>query len=228
MRSTKIANPWIIATCLISWIVTLLVFVGASIMDNDIMLAILPLPLFIAVILTLIAAIMQFKNLSSRDPRDERFTSSPAAKILAALIVIAIATSTYAAIKSLWYSPFSDNYSDRFVYENIATGVGFASLALIASLSAVQKDIYWVTYKKKGDLDERQLHERREIFESSYKIAALLVLITALLARAVPHNIPAILANAHNTVPAHLSWLPINLALALFALPLILAAWKKR
>lgn len=149
-------------------------------------------------------------------------------KVIATLILLAIIVNTYTAVKSLWYSSFDANWGDRFIYENIATCFGFASIFLTFILSTLQKHVYWATSKITVRLDAKQAQARREIFEASYRIGAVLVLIAAWVFATTIHNIPAIIANAQGTVPGHLFWLPFNLALVFFALPLVLAAWKKR
>lgn len=138
-----------------------------------------------------------------------------------------IVLSTYAATKSLWYSPLDDNWGDRFIYENIATGVGFAAIVLTFILSALQKDIYWVTRKRTVALDEREVKERQQVFETSYKVGVFVVLYAAWFFAQTIHTMPAIIANNFNSVPGHLYWLPFNVALLLVVLPLAVAAWKK-
>lgn len=162
-----------------------------------------------------------------REEKDNKHSRS-LLQLVAALVLALILASTYTATKSLWYSPLDANWGDRFIYENIATGVGFAAIVLTFVLSALQKDIYWVTRKKTVTLDERQLKERQQVFETSYKLGAFIVLYAAWFFAQTIHNMPAIMANSFNAVPGHLYWLPFNVALLLFALPLVVAAWKKR
>lgn len=229
MKRRKINPSWVVTACLTFWGLALLMLVSPSFAgSNSLVFAFLPLALIIAVLLTFASAIILIFGLSTRNPKSEDYTHSPVAKVLAALVVAAIVVSTATAIKSLWYSPLNNNFGDRFVYENIATGVGFAGIVLTVFLSALQKDIYWVTRKKTVALDERQLQERREVFETSYKLGAFIVLIAALWLNGKIHNILAILANTHGSVPGHLYWIGVNLALTLFALPLVVAAWKKK
>lgn len=229
MKHRKINPSWVVTACLAFWGLALLMLVGpGSAGGNSIVFAFLPLALIIAVLLTFASAIILIFGLSTRNSKSEVYTHGPLAKILAGLVTVAIMVSTVAAVKSLWYSPLNNNFGDRFVYENIATGVGFAGIALTVFLSALQKDIYWVTRKKTVALDERQLQERREVFETSYKLGAFIVLVAVLWLNDKIHNVPAILANTHGSVPGHLYWVGVNLALTLFALPLVVAAWKKK
>lgn len=229
MKRRKINPSWVVTACLAFWGLALLMLVSPSFAgSNSVVFAFLPLALMIAVLLTFASAIILIFGLSTRNPKSENYTHSPIAKTLGLLVIAAIIISTFTAIKSLWYSPLYDNWGDRFVYENIATGVGFAGIVLTIILSALQKDIYWVTRKNRVNLDERQLQERREVFETSYKLGAFIVLIAAWWLSGTLHNIPAIIANNHNSVPGHLSWIGANLALTMFALPLLVAAWKKK
>ncbi len=213
--------------CLTSWTVSL---PGLAAMrdttGNEVVYALTYLSLFIAVTLTLIYFVYTVRNLSSGDAKDERLTTSFFAKAAAFVIAASLILSTYATIASLWISPFKADYTDRFVFENIATIAGLISIALTFVLSAIQKNIYWTTRKDTAGLDERQLHDRHKVFEKSYKIAALIVAALGWYLFNTLHNIPTIISYHHGTVPGHLAWLPINLAVTLFALPLILATRK--
>lgn len=132
----------------------------------------------------------------------------PLLKLVAGLILACILLSTYAATKSLWYNLQINGSGDRFVYENIATGVGFAAIVLTFILSALQKDTYWITRKKTVALDERQLKERQQVFEASYKLGAFVVLYAAWFFAQTIHNMPAIIAYHSGSVPGHLYCLP--------------------
>lgn len=164
---------------------------------------------------------------AAEEQNEESGLNAWLAKSLSALIIIALVTCAVTAIKSLSYIPMVDIFGRQFVYENLATGSGFAAIVLIFILSALQKDIYWITRKRSVNFDERQMHERRQIFETSYRIGAFLVLGAACFFTKTIHNIPQIIAGNFYTVPSHIYWLPFVVALTLFALPLILAAWKR-
>lgn len=229
MKRQKINLSWAVTACLTFWGLVLLLLVSPSFVgSNSIVSAFLPLALTIAGLLTFASVVILIFGLSTRNPKSEDYTHSAMAKILAALVVVAIVVSTATAIKSLWYSPLNATFGDRFVYENIATGVGFAGIVLTVLLSAVQKDIYWVTRKRTVALDERQLQERREVFETSYKLGAFIVLLAVLWLNSKIYNVPAIFAHTNGSVPGHVYWIGVNLALTMFALPLIVAAWKKK
>ena len=229
---TNSGGSKIVIACLVSWGLSLLLLASPSVLVPNLAslpIALLPITLMAAAILTIPAAIVVARGLSTLQAKDERFISSPLAKTLAALLVACLVVSTFTAIKSLWCTPLQPNWGNRFIYENIATGTGFAAIALTFILSALQRDIYWTTRSKKALLDERQLQQRRAVFETSYKLAFFLVLAAAFVFSQTVHNVPAIMDNnAFNTVPGHLSWPGYNVVIALFALPLVVAAWKKR
>lgn len=228
MKRRTVNPSWIVTACLALWGLTLLLLVSPGFTASNGMVAtLLPLAVLIATLLAVASAAILISGSSTRSPKSEKYTHSPVAKILATLVVTAIVVSTAAAIESLGYNPLNDNFSGRFVYENIATGFGFTGIAITICLSALQKDIYWVTRKKTITLDERQLQERRIVFETSYKLSVAIVLLVALWLYGKIHDIPALLANTHGSTPSHLYWVGINLMLTLLALPLVVAAWKK-
>lgn len=227
MKLKKGAQASVTIATAITWSLSLAgvgLYIASS--GNALILAILYPLIFISVTFALILAVLSINGLASGDPSDERYTTSIFARAISIVILAAILICTYATIKSFWFSPLADDYPGRFVYENIATVAGIIGLSLTFILSSLQKNIYWATRKNHADLDERQIQDRRNVFEKSYKIAAVLVLVIAWFFTSTVDNISTIISYHHNTIPGHLYWLPINLALTLFALPLILAAWK--
>jgi hypothetical protein len=226
----RIIGSKIVSACLVLWSIVLLMLASSSITGgSDLVLAVLSPLLFITVILTIISGIILLEGMSVAEAKKEKADRQTLTKLIAILIIATVAVSTFAATKGLWYSPLSANWGDRFVYENIATGAGFASIVLTFILSALQKDIYWLTRRgKSAALDERQLKERREVFEASYRLGTLQVLLATFVFIKTVHNVPSIMANVHGSVPGHLFWLPLNLTLTFFALPLIVAALRKR
>jgi uncharacterized membrane protein (UPF0182 family) len=188
----------------------------------------IPLPLYLAIPVIVVAAVVLLFNAISLRGKQEDADSTILSKVVAALIVAALVASTYTAIKSLWIGPWDPSYDDKFIYENVATGTGFATIVLVFILSALQKDIYWVTRRNTVRLDERLIKERQQVFETSYKLGAFLVLIVAGYFAKGIRDIQPILANSVRIVPDHLAWLGYHLSIALFALPLIIAAWRKK
>ena len=230
MKLLSIKPLWVLSACAVGWTLSLITIISSGFATSTasaIAQAILPLVLFITTLLTFGSIAMFLFGAFAKDRKNEDYTQSPFTKLVAALIVLAIIVSTFTGIKSLWYSPLSNNFGDKFIYENITTSVGITGIVLTIILSALQKDIYWVARKKTIKLDERQLHERREVFETSYKLAAFIVLGAVWFINSTSGSLTTILANNHNTFPSYLHWLGVNLALTLFALPLVVAAWKR-
>lgn len=220
---------WVIGACAALWALSLPILINANfVATNGLIFGISLVALLMAASCTLILAITAVVRLRARNPESENYTHSPIAKTLALLLVVTIVLSTYAAVKSLYFNPMSDNFSDRFVYENLATIVGFGGIVLTCILSAVQKDIYWVTRRKMIKLDERQIQERQRVFETSYKFGVIIIFISVVQLCGTADNLPTILANNNQQVPGHLYWIGINLVVALLALPLLVAAYKKR
>lgn len=158
---------------------------------------------------------------------------------LSLLVIATLAASTGCATYSLGVDVHSTTVN-RFVYENIAIASGNAAMVLTLILSAVQKDIYWVTRRKSLKLDERQIKERQQVFELSYKLGIGLAVVTALLLTGYSYDILKVLmldgyvpgsdlARQYGvTLPGSFYWPISNLIVGLFALPLLVATWKKR
>jgi hypothetical protein len=222
-KRNKVGSGWIVATALVWWAVLIL----ALIIPNGAVVFLVMAALPIVLVLSFISLVILIRGHVAPNTKDERYVHSPLAKVITALVVASIATSVYATIRSLWIYPW-DLMTNKFVYENIATCAGFASIVFIFILSGLQRDIYWVIRRKDLRLDERQLKERQEVFETSYKLGTSLVLIAAYFFSTHVGNIQAIIAHNYNSVPGHLSWLAYDLVIALFALPLIVAVWKRK
>jgi hypothetical protein len=216
----QVLNSRLIAGML-SLITTTLALVGSVSFDVPSYLQLL-IPVLLGVGLYVLFEAMLRRN----KPEDQ--TGSPLVKTLSALILLAIIISSLTAVKSLWYSPLNIDFGTRFVYENIATATGFIAIVLTFILSTVQKDIYWITRKKTVAFSEQQIKARQRVFETSYLLAAYVVLGATWFFATTLHNIPEIINNFSGSVPGHLFWLPYNVVLTVFALPLIVAAWKKK
>jgi hypothetical protein len=162
-------------------------------------------------------------------PKDENPKLHPAARLTAALIVISLALALWFSIQSLWIAPF-DVVRDKFVAENIATGAVLTGAILTLILSTLQRDIYWLTKRKPGLLDERQMGDRREVFETSYKFGTLAAAITIWGYLSNLDSIERIkqISVSLETIPGHYYIPAYCLVITLFALPLIVAAWRNR
>lgn len=150
------------------------------------------------------------------------------AKVTATLIIGSLVFATWFSIQSLWIEPF-DQFRNKFVLENIATGATIAAAILTLILSTLQRDVYWMTKRKPGILDERQVKDRQDAFERSYKFGAVLAIITLWGYLSSVDSIGRIkeIAVSPDALPGHYFVPAYCLAIALFALPLIIAAWKK-
>jgi hypothetical protein len=228
MKKPRLTTQTTIVAGLICWTLYLLLLVSPNAVGgNDTLAALLAFMALPTAILTGVSLFLVLKGLSKKDAKGERLTTSTLAKTLSLLVLGLLILCVYTAIKSLWYGPLDDNWGDRFVYENIATGAGFTAIVSLFFLSALQKNIFWVTGKRVAALDERQRQERYRIFEKSYRMAIIVLLLAASIFLPTIHNIPAIMANNYGAVPGHLYWLPGSIILFFFALPLVLASWKK-
>lgn len=150
-----------------------------------------------------------------------------AVKILSILVVLSLGVCTITAWKSLWLNPFEVTYGDRFVYQNVATAAGISSIILTFLLSALQKDTYWLVRIKDLQLDERQVRQRQEVFEKSYKVSTVLLLVAVWLFTGNGSDLPTILAKNGGSVPGHLYWPAACVLTATVAMPMIIAAWHR-
>ena len=157
---------------------------------------------------------------------DDHLTSSPSAKILAVLLVLSLTVGFMATNECLSIIT-SGSTAIRFPYENTGVIAWFVALILIVSLSAMQKDIYWLTRKKNLKMDERQIYQRQQIFELSYKLGALLVLAFTVIVIPNIQDLPQQRTLIYNEyTPNYIERLAYYLIVALAGLPLVLAAWQ--
>jgi hypothetical protein len=152
------------------------------------------------------------------------------ARALSIIIIMSLAGCCWFAIQSLWISPFDTN-TNRFELENIATSLlvvgGFSTLIL----SALQRDTFWFTKRQRGKLDEREMNERREIFEKSYRYSIALVALTLWGYLGYLDRLPVLreIDNIQGThLPGHYFLPAYCLIIALVALPPVLATRRKR
>lgn len=152
------------------------------------------------------------------------------AKFLSILIVLSIAGCCWFAIQSLWISP-SDIDINRFELENIAAVLLAVSGFSTMILSALQRDTFWFTKRQRGKLDEREMNERREIFEKSYRYSIALVALTLWGYLGYLDRLPVLreIDNIQGThLPGHYFFPAYCLIIALVALPPVLATRRKR
>jgi len=226
-KNSKFNPIWIVYTCIIAWGIFLLSLgSGYFNVPFSVVIFLLGISHLVASLLTIPALIVAFLGLiKQRDDKElsRHPVNQPLAQAVAGLTVLALGIGTYAAIHTLGIS--AEN--DKFVYNNLANGLGLGAVALIALLSYLQRDIYWLGRGRSLKLDERQLHERQQVFETSYKIGTALVFYALYLLYGYRHSIPTIVRR-DSVTPGDMLWPFANLALTLFALPLLVAACKKQ
>jgi len=71
------------------------------------------------------------------------------------------------------------------------------------------------------------IKQRQQVFETSYKIVAFTTLSAAWFFIQTIQSVPNIISLNGGSVPGHLFWLPVNLAVFIFSMPLVVAAWRK-
>lgn len=163
---------------------------------------------------------------TSHDSRDDSKTHSPLAKIISILLLISLVVCIVAAVQSLW-TPLFDTARNKFFLENTATASLVASIVFVIVLSTIQRDIYWVG-EKTTTFDERQIAERRTVFEKSYKISALTLFIAALFAPGYIGNFNEFTQRSTMGLPGHVMLPVYTLVVFLFALPLVIATWRSQ
>ena len=225
--TTSKFNPmWIVYTCIGAW-GTYLLIIG-SVRFTPFWQPIIFLMMLsrqIGALLVLPSLIVAFLGLGKQRTGKEKSVASShlLLQIIATLVIATLSIGTYAAIRTLWISP----EDGKFIYNNTANGAGIVGLALIALLSYLQRDIYWIGRGRSMKLDERELAERRYVFEISHKIGTALVFAALAIVFTHEHSIPTIVRHDSMT-PGDMLWPFANLALTLFALPLVVAAYRKR
>ena len=221
-------NPsWIIYACLAAWASYLLLIGSVNIIAFNSSVSSLIMSAFgAALLLTPPAIVVAILGLSNKQHTPQWVTNGQTMRIVAALIVTALATGTYCAIHALWLTP----EAGKFIYTNIANGCGFGTLVLIVFLSYAQKNVYWISRQRSAKLDEREVKERQQVFETSYKIGTLLVAAGAYFLYSNKHNLPYLINDFtnFNVSPGNMYWPIFNLTLLLFALPLIIAAYRTK
>lgn len=192
---------------------------------SDGALAVMALALFIGVLSAIIGMVFLYFDLAARPIKSEKAaTSGWVPRLLAALTLISIVTGMFCAIRTLNVDP----EAGKFIYNGIANTAAAVTILLIYFLSAVQKNMYWISRKLASDFDERQVRERQRVLEISYRIGAIVLLLSAYMFSTTKDALPRIVNDFTNfgITPGAL-FLPFyNLAFLFFALPLIVAAWS--
>jgi len=226
-------NPrWILYACIGAWAAYLLLIGSASVPFLSLLLSshygvIYFMMMFIqtASFLTLPAVAIALLGIGKpiRKEKMREPANAVLLQVLASVVIAVLSIGAYAAIRTLW-TPADHG---KFVYNNLANGLGCSAIVLITILSYLQRDVYWLNRGRVSGLDERQIKERQEVFETSYKIGAILVF--AAFCAVFIHRHGLLLAVQHDSeTPGNILWPFANLVLALFALPLLVATYKMR
>jgi hypothetical protein len=156
---------------------------------------------------------------------EDTATQKMIARLLTVLIVVAVAVAVKLAITSLWIWPYS---RDRSVAENIATAATIIAAIFTLLLNTLQRDIYWLTKRQPGKLSEKEIRERNQVFEMSYKFGAVLTIIT--LYGYLTHVDSIVQLKKFDSMPGlpgHFMIPAYCLVTCLVALPLAVAAWRE-
>lgn len=229
MKNRLAKNKWIIIAIIFLLMISPLTINGIG-NTNSLLPLLIPMIVSTAVLLLITFLLIRLFGSSENDQVNQALKARPVNPIinksLALLVAILLVAGTYSAIRSLGMNPAEGKY----MYNNLANISGFVSIALILILRAVQNDIFWTSKSKKMKLDERQTHERHEVIEISYKIGAWLVLLNALWLSSNKAYLPALINNATNfdITSGAFFWPFYNIAIALFAMPLIVAAYRQK
>ncbi|HSX04932.1 MAG TPA: hypothetical protein VLF69_00465 [Candidatus Saccharimonadales bacterium] len=129
----------------------------------------------------------------------------------AAIGIVFSVLSTYVSTRI----PISDLTHNKFVYENIGVGLLFGAYAAALVLMNRQRFVYWPFWNAsdKKHADEREKMVRNRVFEKSYRINILLVLVALWLAKIPSQRM-------------HHELYQVAI-LCLLGLPTIIASWQK-
>ncbi len=192
---------------------------------SDVALAVMAVTLFIAILGAILGTMFLYFDLAARPIKSEKAaTIGWIPKLLAALTLVSIVTGIFCAIRTLNVDP----EDGKFIYNGIANATAAITILLIYFLSAVQKNMYWISRKLADNFDERQVRERQRVLEISYRIGAIVLLLSAYMFSTTKDALPRIVNDFTNLgITPGAFFLPFyNLAFLFFALPLIVAAWS--
>jgi hypothetical protein len=145
------------------------------------------------------------------------------AKVVATFMITLFTLSAFLDYRSIW----SGAQGYKFVFNNLALATAGLAVVCIVLLAVLQKGLYTVGNNKNIKMDERQLKIRSRVFEQSYKISALILLVTFIVLDSSKSSLPAILNNAttFNVTPS-VYFLPFfNVFWIIVSMPQIVAAY---
>lgn len=154
-------------------------------------------------------------------------TSQHWEKMASATIMILLAVSSVSAIKAINIGPF-DPVANRFVFENIAVVALILGIVVMLILNGLQRGLYW-PLGNFGNPSKAEQASRQKILEKFGRYSIFLVALTVGGYVSTASNIPNIirLHQIGTTVPGHYFIPAYSLVVALFALPMYLAARQK-
>jgi hypothetical protein len=222
------------------------ILIGGS-FGNALLGDLIPLLFSFSVLLTFSYVLLGILNIF--EARQKRQSQSNTlnisiSRIISLFVVFSLVLSMWAAIKGLEvyyhevhlifphvkesFETINANYKAR--QNNIATASGFIAIILIFLLSSVQRNVYWITQKRHLKLDERQIKKRQHVFEASYKIAALILIASALVVGFDMTSVRVIIDNElkFGLITYGLFWPMYDIILLVVALPLITASFTEK
>ena len=184
----------------------------------------LPVFLFIDVIvgcmvigLILLRVRYRRKELPSTNDAIARLIATAA--VLAPIVNIALIASAGTELFRL------DSASQQIALRTATSIVGYISIAFALLLALYMKDVFWVIRGSSPSMDERQINERRHVFESSYKIIMIVVMAAVWLQSTYVY--PAVKLSLYD--PSRiLPWYGISLIIIVLITPMFIAAWRKK
>jgi len=230
MKLPSINPKWCTRAALAGWAVFLLLLALPAVgVDTLRLMDFMLYDSRIASLLTVVSAILLVFSPPSTDAHSAEALHKQAAgpwaqKSVAIILLLSLICTAACALHSLSLAPDHG----KFIYNNVANTTGFLSILLIFVLNRLQRNIYWAL--RSAQLDERQVRERYRVLEISYRLGAGIVLAAALLLAAAKHHLPHIITNdtTFNVTPGALFWPFFAIALTLFALPLLVAAYRSK
>lgn len=184
----------------------------------------LPQTLGVVIILPLLAYV-PFEIIARTDKENTSVRSMVIRCVAGLLVAMLLCGFIIGFISFRVYIP-AENYTTSFL-ANSGLPLFYSTLLLIWMLSSLQKDIFWLFPKKIACFDERELRQRQEIFELSYRIGALILpLLGIALTLKVEHITNSLVGSPQNVALGSFFGIIFTFILAMYALPLLIAAWK--
>jgi hypothetical protein len=136
------------------------------------------------------------------------------ARILAGMAATGITSSVFITWLSTKFSPFMTG-TPKFFLENVGVALLFVAFASVLLLLSGQHGTYFPFWSKddKRNADERQKAVRNRVYEKSYRVIIVLLVVALGL-----HSIPS--QRLHDELFQ-------AMALCVFGVPAVIAAWQK-